>query len=36
MPMMMDSTVSPSIQLFPFTSRSGGSISVTIPYLAGE
>ena len=35
-PRMMDNTVRPSIQLLPLTSMDGGSISVTMPYLAGE
>src|SRR5690606_35872087 len=35
-PTMIEITVSPSIQLLPLTRSSGGSISVTMPYLAGE
>ncbi|MNR42938.1 hypothetical protein D3C85_1615100 [compost metagenome] len=35
-PRMMEKTVRPSIQLLPLTSMDGGSISVTMPYLAGE
>lgn len=35
-PRMMEKTVRPSIQLLPLTSMVGGSISVTMPYLAGE
>ena len=35
-PRMIEPTVVPSIQPFAATSRSGGSSSVRMPYLAGE